>query len=632
MNVFNMAYSNLKNNLNLYFIYIFSTIVFIMFHYNFESIKLNPNISKLAENSIYIDSLSKLSGNMLIILAAFFLWYSNSFFMKQRKKEIALYKLMGIENFKIAKILFIEIIYISLVSIIIGISIGIVLEKLFFMLLNRIAMFGINIAYFFSIKAVLRSSLVFLILFSLVVLNSYIAIVKSEIIDLFKNSKEDEIPKLNIPLSFISIFLIAVGYYFGSTWIYFKENVISAMILAILGVILGTFLLYKSLVFALLTQIFNKNNILYRGTNIVSFSNFIFNIKKKYKMLSILTILTTIIITALGTVAAIKLASERKFAKEVVYSISYTDIDKATNQKIENLIENKGHTINKKLEKSYLMINNKIPEFKIYYTNYAVISETTFKDAIQNINKNELEKIKNITKLSNNTFHFIESPSVVMGCFNKKTNNSIVIADKPLKLKNAFFIPIFGKSIDYPIIVVSDQNYSIFSKKLEQHNFYGYQINNQENSIELLKKIDEKFNPNNFYGYEIAMLSKFNFAGTFFFFGLFTSIVYIIATGSILYFKLLSEAINDRDKFIILSKIGITNFEIKDIIKKQVGISFLLPLIIGSLHGIVAIRTLKKLVQYNMTIPIISSILTFSSIYGIFFIITSKKYHKIIIS
>lgn len=632
MNIFNMAYNNLKNNLNLYFIYIFSTIVFIIFHYNFESIKLNPNISKLAENSIYVDSLSKLSSNMIIIFAGFFLWYSNSFFMKQRKNEIALYKLMGINNFKIAGIFFIEIIYISLISIMSGIGIGIILEKLFFMLLNRIAMFGINIAYFFSIKAALRSALVFFILFSLIVLNSYISIVKSKIIDLFKNSKEEEIPKLNIPLSLISVFLIAIGYYFGSTWIHFKENVIFAMILAVFGVVLGTFLLYKALIFALLTQIFNKNNILYRGTNIVSFSNFIFNIKKKYKMLSILTILTTIIITALGTVVTIKLAGERKFTKEVVYSISYTDIDKTSNQEIEHLIKSEGYNINKKLKKNYLMIDNKIPEFKIYYNSYAVISESSFNDAIQNIEKNELKNIKTISKLSSDTFYFVESPSVVMGCFNEKTNNSIVIADKQLKLKNAFFIPIFGKSMDYPILVVSDQNYNIFSKKLEQHTFYGYKINNQENSIELLKKIDEKFNPNNFYGYEIAMLSKFNFAGTFFFFGLFTSIVYIIATGSILYFKLLSEAITDKDKFVILSKIGITNYEIKDIIKKQVGITFLLPLIIGSLHGVVAIKTLKKLVQYNMSIPIISSILVFSMIYGIFFIITSKKYHKIIVS
>ena len=124
--------------------------------------------------------------------------------------------------------------------------------------------------------------------------------------------------------------------------------------------------------------------------------------------------------------------------------------------------------------------------------------------------------------------------------------------------------------------------------------------------------------------------SSYSVFGIIYFLGAFLSLVFIIATGSIIYFKLVSEAYLDKNKYVLLKRIGMTESEAYKAISKQIAISYILPLVVGIIHSCVAMSVLSKLMDFNIMVPAIKSILIFIAVYIVYFIATTKKYMKIV--
>lgn len=178
---------------------------------------------------------------------------------------------------------------------------------------------------------------------------------------------------------------------------------------------------------------------------------------------------------------------------------------------------------------------------------------------------------------------------------------------------------------------MSDEDYTMLQANFTQCTFNGFLVENAEKSIPLALELRALLPENShFFAYAGAYQSSFRFIGLFFFLGSFMSVVFVLGTGSIMYFKLLSEGLADKEKYDLLKKIGMTKDEIRRAVSAQVGLSLLLPLLLGIMHSLFAINVLEEFLNYNLLLPTLAAIAVFAFCYSVFFMATTKKFLQII--
>jgi putative ABC transport system permease protein len=630
MNYFSIAYSNFKRNVNTYRLYIMSMIFSVMVYYNFIELKYNPDFQKANMSNLYIDTMSKIVAYLLLAFIMFFIWFSSSFFLKQRKKEIGIYAFMGVTNYQIAYIYTIEVLIIGVTSIIIGLFLGIIFCKLFLMMLAKVAILNMKVNFFFSIKAVIETTVIFFTIFLANSIFGYINIVRSKLIDLFNISKrEEQIPKLNYIKGILSIIFIGIGYYFALN---VKSNFVKNSPLAILLVVFGTYWLFGAGYSIFMKYLLNKKKFLYNGTNIVSISNIAFRVKNNYRTLATVAILITITLTCYGTVASLKYFVQIRDSIQTPYDISYVSNDKSVKEEVKRKIEKNNSNIMLEENTKFLMIKPHMKtQFHIDDKNNVAIA-LKYYDFMRISNDLKVKDLKKIEKydLSDNEVLCIDVPTVVMSLVDYE-NKEVDINNEKYIIKNNLKTPLFGMGIPAPCIVLNDDTYNKLKSTTTEYEFNGLKISNTENIKSLAKDLESIDSiKDSLYTNENKDKSTYSIFGILYFLGAFLSLVFIVATGSIIYFKLVSEAYMDKNKFVILKRIGMTDREVNKAVSKQIGICYIMPLAIGIIHSCVAMISLSKLMNYNILIPTVMSVIIFIIVYLIYFVATKIKYLKIL--
>lgn len=245
------------------------------------------------------------------------------------------------------------------------------------------------------------------------------------------------------------------------------------------------------------------------------------------------------------------------------------------------------------------------------------------------MNVEDREKIlSKIDKLEDQVV-YIERPGLLLSMLEKK---DIKVGDKSYKIKAQAKVPLFGNGVPFPCLIVSDGEYQSLKIKFEEKQFNGIILDNPEDTKDLTFKLAEILPVDSgLYTYFMAGASFYDLVGIVYFLGSFLFLVFVFATGSIIYFKILSESFKDKGKYEILKKLGTTDIEINESVSKQVGLFFLMPLIVGIVHSIVAISVLSDLMKYSLIKPTIISICIFIIVYGIFYGFTRRKYINVVI-
>lgn len=628
MNSFSIAFDNFKRNIKVYSLYIMSMIFSVIVFYNFVALKYNPDFQKANETNSYIKGTSIAVSYLLLLFIIFFIWFSSSFFLKQRKREIGIYAFMGVSNSQIALIYSIELIFMGITATVIGLILGVVFCKLFLMMLAKVAILNMKIGFFISIKAIIQTTLAFFMIFFVNSVLGYINIVRSKLIDLINASKREErLPKVNYIKGLLSLICISVGYYFAlhARGEKFEAN----FLIAIIFVILGTYWFFGSVYSIIMKFIINRKKILYNGVNIVSMSNIAFRIKNNYRTLAAVAILATITLTSYGTVASLRYFVQIRDAIQKPYEISYMSSDDKVKQQVRDKLASSKKDIILEESTEVIVIKPHIyAEMNLQLGEYVALKYSDFIKISSDLKVKDLKNFKK-EKLSKGEILYVSPPSVVMSLYDYK-NVKANINNKDYTIKNTLKTPILGSSIPL-CLIINDEDYNLLRPTSKVYEFNGIKINNTDN-IKLLKKelitikpIKESLHVN--VSKDKSFYSVF---GIVYFLGAFLSLVFIIATGSIIYFKLISEAYLDKDKYVLLKRLGMTNKEIFRATTRQIGISYLLPLVVGIIHSCVAMSVLSKLIDYNILMPAISSIITFIVVYVGYFIATTRKYMKIV--
>ncbi|MBW9144980.1 ABC transporter permease [Clostridium sp. CM027] len=653
MNSFSIAFDNFKRNIKVYSLYIMSMIFSVLVFYNFVALKYNPDFQKANETSYYIKDVSSSVSWLLLLFIIFFIWFSSSFFLNQRKKEIGIYAFMGVSNSQIALIYSIELIFMGITATAVGLLLGIIFCKLFLMMLAKVALLNMKIGFFISTKAIIQTSITFFVIFFLNAVLGYINISRSKLIDLFNATKrEEKLPRANYVKGLLSIIFIFTGYYFARNAIGMKFT--ANLPPAIIFVVIGTCWFFGSVYSIIMKFIINRKKILYNGVNIVCMSNIAFRIKNNYRTLAAVAILATITLTSYGTVASLKYFIGIRDYIQSPYEISYVSSEKTVKQQVRDKLKEYKKDIILEENTEFLIIKPHVyVETKLKDSETVALKYSDFIKISSDLEAKNINDFKKETLSSGETI-YVAPPTVVMSLYDYK-NEKASINNKDYTIKNTLKTPVFGIGIPTSCLILNDEDYDFLKATSDTYQFNGIKINNtdnmkllkqelykinspkepsRENVSENISSFRELFTTNSIKDSLRVNASKdtssYNIFGIIYFLGAFLSLVFIIATGSIIYFKIVSEAYLDKNKYVLLKRLGMTEKEIFKATAIQIGMSYLLPLVVGIIHSCVAMSVLSKLMNYNIIVPAISSIVIFVAVYIVYFIATTRKYMKIV--
>lgn len=628
MTFINLAVNNVKKNFNNYIMYLVSAVFSVMIFYIFCSIAFNDVFVKLADNKSTVKLIFKASAIIVALFSFIFIWYSNSFFLKNRKREIGIYSMIGMEKKQIAKMLFYENLIIGSLSIVCGIILGMMFSKYFSLMLIYLMRETLNIKFTIVFKAFYITISVFFILFLLNSIHSYSIIYRYEVIELLSAQKQGEkTPKASWFMSVLSLVFILLGYFMS-----YNKTTVQLIRLGIPIVILvsiGTYMLFNSLIIIFVQAIKKNKRFYYRGQNMLSTAQILYRIKSNVKTLCIISLLSSVTLTSIGAAYSFYKTTEQDINMSMPFSYEFMNTNRELSEKIESVI-------NKYNDNKLISVNNlKLINAKV---NLPVLQKDDFEGKIiSQSDYNSVIDIKNRGNkiyLGDNECLFIKSGEVSnkeKDYINSKTSIKSGSLQMDFNIKKVTDQQIVSYFITTKTIVVSDKAFSDLSSKGEVINISGYLVQNPERSKELTKELS-KVVPQGIYidSYYDTYQGFYKGGAVFIFIGMFLGILFSLATGSIISFKQLMEASDDKKRYLTLRKIGMNKKEIKKSVAKQLSITFGMPLIIALCHSTAALMVFQSLMNEAIMKYCIVIMLFYICIYFIYYIATVNSYTNIV--
>ncbi len=641
MSAFKISWLLFKNNLRLYKFYLAVLILSTAIYYNFLAVNYNPYLKVLDEQYVFAQVASSLCSIILFLTVLSFMLHANNFFYKLRFKEIGTYMLMGIPCSKVGTVFALESMMLGGTAMLIGLPVGLLFSKLFFMLLGKAMILNIRIPFYIPIKAVSLLILIFAFIILLMGMVNYWMVRRSKLIEIMNASKKEQsLPKIRWIRGFMGVFCILTAYYLAVNILNLPFdlplNFMETSVLILILIIIGTYFVFGSFLAIILKALIANKRVIYKGSRLVSFSNTLFRLGTNYRSLAMTAILCAATLAAFSGSLALKYFADTNATVEAPFSITYMSQGEATNQRIKALIQESPHQILTEHETHFV-------KGRVSYRNgLAEQIETCLITGFSEVKQslmvtrpgNYREIIADIEPLDNETVSILHANLVFSGI--SYIGDHLVIQGREYILKKEVKIPFIGEMHDigcYQTYIVTDEQFDELKKNNPVMSLYGINITDPEDSITLVQKIAGVMkNPGgNLNSYAGQFQYKYYLIGAFYFMGLVMTLVFMISTFSTLYFKILSDAILDREQYKILMKIGMTEKDIAVSIYTQLSIAFLLPSLLGLMHGVMAIKALESFIHYQFTGCILAGVGILILAMTGFYVLMGKKYKNMVV-
>lgn len=668
--LFKLSLKNISKSIKDYAIYFFTLILGVAIFYVFNAIGDQTVMMKVSST---IAEIIKLMTNILSgvsvfvsIILAFLIVYASRFLIKRRNKEFGVYLTLGMSKKKISLILFIETLIIGIVSLVVGLGIGFLLSQLMSILVAN--MFEADLTRFqfvFSTNACIKTLIYFSIMYFVVMIFNTINISKCKLIDLMHSNKKSEKIKLKNPLFCTIVFIIsciALGfaYYQVTGGIEKMTNANSIFVPIGVGAI-STFFVFWSLSGLLLKIFISMKNTYYKGLNSFTLRQFSSKINTMTFSVTIICLMLFITICVLSSALSMKNSLNKNFIdfspRDIELSkrcnvnqeeSDITDIQKENLKlSIEEVFKKFGFAFNSNLKNivkfslyyddnvtlkstlgSYHEIANKQYPF-LNYSDYIILVKNSDYNNIAD--SFHLEKVK----LEDNEYVVVGNYSSIINIKNEalERNTKITINQKDYypKYKKAIngFYEMGSQETEAGFIVLPD-NALKDEQKIRNQIIADY--NGNPDDIE--STINSITKNNQFYiDYGITINTKkdireasIGLGVVVTFLGLYLGIIFLISCAAILALKELSESSDNVEKFKMLRRIGVDEAMINKALFRQIGIFFMFPLILASIHSVFGImfcnNILKTMgVNFNLKSVMITALFIIF-IYGGYFFIT----------
>ena len=647
--IFSMATSNLKKNHSLYLPYALTTIMVTLILYITHALSAMPELSTLRGGGAIAQTLG--FGVIVVQLVALLtILYANAFVTKNRLKEYGLYSILGLDRKNIQLLSFIELLLFSVVSVGLGILLGIVFHRFSFAVLLKLIRIPIGIEYSMQLGSVgfvlISMAFIFGVVFFLNATKMYM----SRPLEMLSEKKKGETKGRFILLrALIGAGLLGGAYYMSQT-IEAPVAALYSFFVAVLLVILATYILFDAGSIVLLSLLQKNKKLFYQPTNFISISNLKFRMRKNAAGLASICILSTMVLVTLATTVALQTGTADLLKKSYPTDYSATAFveDTSTIRQLSEQIskmkaQSKGTISN---EMNYLSVLRAAKsmeggvDIEGVYPGDSPAAFITFLSADDynrifgtNFHPNDNEAVLGLVKGDDKNVSAIR----VNGQLTLQVKEMIATSDFKEKLPQ---LPYVADNVY--VAVVKDPS-KMIDGKLGRGFYYALwntstDIQGKTEEFEAYANVLEA-SKDDFItvgSREDAAKDIYGFMGSLLFVGALLSVAFFIGAVLVIYYKQISEGYEDRDRFVILQKLGIDQKTIKKSINRQVLIVFFLPLVTAFIHTAFAFKMYRKIIQLfgvdgNVTLNatiVIGAI--FVVVYLIVYQITSRSYYKII--
>ena len=653
-----LAFTGLKNNKKAVLPYVLVSAITVMVFHILQSLIdsrfLVDNGKAAFYGADYLVMFMGFGSVAVSIFALIFIFYGNQFVMKGRKKEIGLYGVLGLSKKDVSYVLFIESLIMSASAIIGGILAGTFFNKLAVLLLYKIIKRPFVSGMDFSVKATITTAVLFVIIFTgcliynvlSVRLGNPISILRSE------NIGEKE-PKVKVPLLIVGIVTIVCGYFLAVTA---KNTMVAlnSLFVAIILVTVGTYALFIAGSIFVLKMLKKNKNYYYKTKHFISVSNLMFRMKHNAAGLASICILSTAVILLLVCSTALMMLGEQNidsmFSKGVMIrgvvdeNCSVSDCEKA----VDELLATVGVVDSDRSSVSYFSdicdVSDEglvvYPKDSFDFSNMRVLYVITadeyelYTGEKAGINPGEVYRYSSLDKVKDG-----DKVKVFGAEYNVKKS----IEKTGLEEMFDSTMSLFGKEV--LVVASSDEKAALVANDSEiigsEDQFYiGFNVGS-DTSIEQIQTVKDTLR-GNFDNLVVRYKAEeresfYSLYGGTFFVGIFLAALFLIATVMIIFYKQMSEGMEDKKRFEILSNAGLSDKEARGVIKSQVMLMFFLPVCTAIIHMMFASNILRLFIAsilivdtltFNMAVAIVS--LVFIGIYAFVYSITSKQYYNIV--
>lgn len=681
-----LAFDGIRKNKKMYLPYILTSIGMVMMYYIIIFLQFSQSIKDAVQSSTVSEILG-LGSWVIAIFSCIFLFYTNSFLIKRRKKEFGLYNILGMDKHNLGIILFWETLIIAVISLVIGLAAGIVFSKLAELIFLNLLKSDVTFDLTVSSQGIGLCAIIFTVINILLFFNSLRQVRFSSAISLVRSEQTGEKPpKGNRLLGILGVLLLGGAYYISLS---IKEplQALTLFFVAVIMVIIGTYLVMisGSVLFCRLLQ--KNKKYYYKPNHFVSVSSMVYRMKRNGAGLASICILATMVLVMISSTTSLYFGEEDalaiRYPREINIDISTLDTDLEENGQMDNIIS----------DIKNICKNHGVKETGTYTYLSGMISGMITDDGKVETDINRIDNFSNIALGDfSSVYSFIFIP---VDEYNKIIGTSYTLKDDEAIIYNYRNDSRYGKNVisfnrgqSFKIVkqtdeFVIDTNAAISvtpsmalivndidnatkgltynattAQKIENtginfHRYYCFDAGvSPQQQIELSKDIANYLDGNiekyradtsnrmfrsTVESREQNRLDFFGLYGGLFGLGIILSIVFIFAAVLIIYYKQISEGYEDQSRFEIMQKVGMTKTEIRKSINSQLLTVFFLPLIFAGMHLAFAAPIIKKLLLlFNLTnlnlfiVTILISFAAFALFYMIVYKITSSAYYKIV--
>ncbi|MBJ8029029.1 ABC transporter permease [Bacillus cereus group sp. N21] len=627
------AFNNVFRNKRTYAAHFLSSTFSIMIFFTYALLLFHPNLTgELKSTSETISELGtigfRISQGLIFVFSFFFILYSVSSFLKTRKKEFGILMIQGMSIRQLKKLVLIENMLIGISSIFIGIIIGLIFSKLVLLISSSILMINNGLPFYIPIQAIVLTIITFLLLFLIVSLVTFKMIKVTELVELIQTEEKPKPePKASLLLSFLSLLSIGGGYSTVFRFIISKNPVL--LVLGVLLVIIGTYFLYTQCSVFLLRIAKKRESLFLKRTNILTFSELIYRMKDNAMMFFIVSIISAVAFTAIGTTAALGNKELSRMTNPYTFTYMSFEGNKMVNEHLS--------TIKKHLNDANIPYRLASASTKYTESNISIMKLSEYNDLAKALGY-QTEKLGREDEILLVPGWIAQKQEFKDGEFKKEIE--VIHADwmKTFHVKKAVQNLVLPHEVGNTLIAVQDQVYDkvpFIAREditMSKERIYGFVVDDwmrtKEISHQLNNILGRESGERSFYFEALTLqwLQAKQTNGLLLMASVLVGIVFFTFAASFIYFRLYTDLNRDQQQYKMISKMGLSRRELKRIVTRQLLIMFFLPIIVAVIHTAVAYTALQQLVDFSILNSSIVILISFVCIQILYFFITRWRY------
>lgn len=661
---FKLAFDGIRKNRKLFLPYIGAGAGMVMMSYIIFFLTENERILSLKGGEAIHNTLG-FGCSVMAIFSCIFLFYTNSFLIRRRKKEYGLYGVLGMGKRQLVAVCFFENLLVTVFSLLFGLVFGIAFSKFAELGLVNIASGQADFSFSLEPSAILKTAVTFTAIFVLVFLNSARQMRFSDTVALLKGeSTGEKPPKGNVFLGIIGFLMLCWAYYIAVT----IEDPVSAMVwffAAVVAVIIATYLLMISGSVALCRALKKNRKYYYNKNHFVALSSMAYRMKRNGAGLASICVLSTMVLVTVATTASMFFGAEDSLRVNYPRQINVSCNAESEIEKADESFETLKKGIAEETEKQGSAILNTREMRYLYAVGY-ITDSTAYCDRNSEAFFPNLNCLREFIIVTEDYYNGITEESIdvsdgtcairTIECDYKQSEISfdggpVFTVSDSLRINRKFFSERMTSSGCIVVVVKNLDDFAeCMSAQRENALFsycqrYGFDTDLSSNAqIDLEKRLEEYVADSNrnypYTGVISRAQNEGDFYGTFgglFYLGILLSIVFALAAVLIIYYKQISEGYEDSGRFEIMAKVGMTDKEIKSSINSQLLTVFFVPLLLSGLHLAFSLPMIKKILelfgltnkeQFLLTAGLFFAV--FALFYVVVYKLTARAYYGIV--